>query len=81
MLSVLSVALVCMYVYADAKLFVQVKAVSAAMTSDQAKRLLGKVARKWAPTAVGLGVIPLIVHPIDHAVTLGMDETVRKWLA
>lgn len=53
---------------------------SAAMASDQAKRLLSKVARKWTPTAVGLGVIPLIVTPIDHAVTLGMDETIRKWL-
>lgn len=59
----------------------QVKAVSAAMASDQAKQLLSKVARKWTPTAVGLGIIPLIVTPIDHAVTLGMDETIRKWLA
>ncbi|CAN0387097.1 unnamed protein product, partial [Hapterophycus canaliculatus] len=37
--------------------------------------------RKWVPSAVGLGIIPLIIHPIDEAVTWGMDETVRKWLA
>jgi len=59
----------------------QVKAVSAAMASDQAKRVLSKVARKWTPTAVGLGIIPFIITPIDEAVTWGMDETVRKWLA
>lgn len=51
------------------------------MASDQAKRILSKVARKWTPSAVGLGIIPFIVHPIDDAVTFGMDETVRKWLA
>ena len=50
------------------------------MASDQAVRLLSKVARKWTPTAVGLGIIPFIVHPIDEAVTWAMDGTVRKWL-
>lgn len=59
----------------------QVRAMSAAMKSGPAKRVLSKVARKWTPTAVGLGIIPFIVHPIDEAVTWGMDETVRKWLA
>lgn len=54
---------------------------STAMKSGPAKRVLSKVARKWTPTAVGLGIIPFIVHPIDEAVTWGMDETVRKWLA
>lgn len=54
---------------------------TAAMASDQATRSLSKVARKWAPTAVGLGIIPFIVHPIDAAVTWAMDESVRKWLA
>eukprot|EP00242_Pyramimonas_sp_CCMP2087_P007443 CAMPEP_0198211060 /NCGR_PEP_ID=MMETSP1445-20131203/22602_1 /TAXON_ID=36898 /ORGANISM="Pyramimonas sp., Strain CCMP2087" /LENGTH=198 /DNA_ID=CAMNT_0043885253 /DNA_START=241 /DNA_END=834 /DNA_ORIENTATION=- len=24
---------------------------------------------RWAPTAVGLGLIPLIIHPIDYSVT------------
>lgn len=56
------------------------KGVTAAMASDQAVRLLSKVARKWTPTAVGLGIIPFIVHPIDEAVTWAMDGTVRKWL-
>ncbi|CAM9645337.1 unnamed protein product [Pylaiella littoralis] len=60
---------------------IAVKAMSAAMESDQAKRLLSKSARKWTPTAAGLGIIPLIITPIDHAVTFGMDETFRKWLA
>lgn len=53
----------------------------AVMASDQAKSLLSKGARKWAPSAVGLAIIPLIIHPIDEAVTWGMDETLRKWLA
>mmetsp|Transcript_19050 Transcript_19050/g.26186 ORF Transcript_19050/g.26186 Transcript_19050/m.26186 type:complete len:164 (+) Transcript_19050:89-580(+) len=35
--------------------------------------------RKWAPTAVGLVSIPLIIHPIDTFVTNTMDQTVRKW--
>ncbi|CAN0023608.1 unnamed protein product [Ectocarpus fasciculatus] len=60
---------------------IAVKAVSAAMASDQAKTLLPKLARKWVPTAVGLGIIPFIVTPIDDGITWGMDETVRKWLA
>lgn len=50
------------------------------MDSEQATRLLSKVARKWVPTAIGLGIIPFIVHPIDEAVTWAMDESVRKWL-
>ena len=37
-------------------------------------------ARKWATTAVGLGVIPFIVHPIDSAVHYGMDNTTRVWI-
>eukprot|EP00644_Phytophthora_capsici_P006006 jgi/Phyca11/41284/gw1.2.206.1 len=36
------------------------------------------VVRRWAPTAIGLGVIPLIIHPIDNLVDLAMDNTVRK---
>lgn len=50
------------------------------MASDQAQRVVSKVARKWIPTAVGLGVIPFIVEPIDETITWGMDQTVRKWL-
>lgn len=37
------------------------------------------VVRRWAPTAIGLGVIPLIIHPIDSFVDAAMDKTVRKW--
>ena len=36
--------------------------------------------RKWITTAVGLGVIPFIVHPIDTLVHFGMDNTTRKWI-
>ncbi|CAM9226899.1 unnamed protein product [Discosporangium mesarthrocarpum] len=36
--------------------------------------------KRWVPTVVGLGIIPFIVHPIDDAVTQGMDATVRHWL-
>ena len=32
------------------------------------------------PTAVGLGLIPFIVAPIDHAVEAGMDRFVRPAL-
>jgi fission process protein 1 len=32
----------------------------------------------WLPTAVGLGSIPVIIHPIDGAVDLFMDSTYRK---
>ena len=31
----------------------------------------------WIPTAVGLGSIPLIIHPIDQAVDYVMDSTFR----
>lgn len=37
------------------------------------------VVRRWAPTAIGLGVIPFIIHPIDHFVDQIMDATTRKW--
>ena len=35
------------------------------------------VARRWAPTMIGLGIIPLIVHPIDTLVHFTMDHTIR----
>merc|ERR1711878_66055 len=35
--------------------------------------------RKWATTAIGLGVIPFIVHPIDSFVHIAMDNTTRKF--
>lgn len=33
---------------------------------------------KALPVLVGLACIPLVVEPIDHAVTMAMDSTVRK---
>jgi hypothetical protein len=39
------------------------------------------VIRRWAPTAVGLAVIPFIVHPIDSLVDTVMDRSTRKWSA
>mmetsp|Transcript_35959 Transcript_35959/g.78452 ORF Transcript_35959/g.78452 Transcript_35959/m.78452 type:complete len:207 (+) Transcript_35959:150-770(+) len=35
--------------------------------------------RRWAPTAVGLSLIPVIIHPIDSSVTWGMDMYVRPY--
>lgn len=35
--------------------------------------------KKWLPTMIGLGCIPLIIHPIDTAVDNAMDLTFRKW--
>lgn len=32
---------------------------------------------RWLPTAVGLGIIPLIIHPIDEAVDMVMDRSTR----
>lgn len=41
---------------------------------------VAETTRKWATTALGLGVIPFIVHPIDAAVHYGMDKTTRVWI-
>ncbi|TMW60856.1 hypothetical protein Poli38472_000898 [Pythium oligandrum] len=52
-----------------------------ALSSTIAQKTLQQspVLRRWAPTAIGLGVIPLIIHPIDHFVDFLMDNTTRKW--
>lgn len=34
--------------------------------------------RKWITTAIGLGMIPLIIHPIDNGVHYAMDNSIRK---
>jgi fission process protein 1 len=34
----------------------------------------------WLPTAVGLGSVPFIIHPIDRGVDWLMDSTFRQWL-
>lgn len=57
----------------------KVKGVTALMEGNMARQL-PRVARKWTPTFVALGIIPLIVTPIDEAVTSAMDDTVRIWL-
>lgn len=36
--------------------------------------------KRWGPTAIGLAVIPFIVHPIDTAVHAVMDYTLRPLL-
>ena len=33
---------------------------------------------RWLPTAVGIGIIPFIIHPIDDLVHNVMDNSVRK---
>jgi hypothetical protein len=52
-----------------------------AASSFVAEKTLKKspVLRRWAPTTIGLGVIPLIIHPIDHCVDTIMDNSIRKW--
>jgi len=39
---------------------------------------VAEVRRKWITTGIGLGVIPLIIHPIDNFVHFIMDNTTRK---
>ncbi|KDO33891.1 hypothetical protein SPRG_01771 [Saprolegnia parasitica CBS 223.65] len=36
---------------------------------------------RWLPTCIGLGAIPLIIHPIDALVDFGMDNSTRVWSA
>ncbi|XP_047476688.1 mitochondrial fission process protein 1-like [Penaeus chinensis] len=36
--------------------------------------------RKWITTAIGLGCIPFIVHPIDNGVHFVMDNSVRRYM-
>lgn len=45
---------------------------------DTIPRMPGPL-RRWGPTVMGLSLIPLIVHPIDHTVTWVMERTVRKY--
>ena len=39
---------------------------------------LARVPTKSLPVLVGLACIPLVIEPIDHAVTMAMDASVRK---
>ena len=48
------------------------------MTLDAIQRSLNPLVRRYAPTAIGLAVIPLIIHPIDTGVDFVMDRTFRK---
>mmetsp|Transcript_14152 Transcript_14152/g.26478 ORF Transcript_14152/g.26478 Transcript_14152/m.26478 type:complete len:114 (+) Transcript_14152:23-364(+) len=41
-------------------------------------RSLPTAATTWLPTAIGLGSIPLIIHPIDNGVDYLMENTFRK---
>jgi len=40
--------------------------------------LRGLVSARAVPVMAGLATIPFVVEPIDHAVTVAMDATVRK---
>ena len=44
-----------------------------------ARILLPAMVAEWLPTAVGLGSIPVIIHPIDRMVDWFMDSTFRQW--
>ena len=37
--------------------------------------------KRWAPTALGILAIPLIIHPIDHFVDYIMDRSLRPFFA
>lgn len=46
------------------------------------RKSLGQYAKgnfKFIPVCIGLGSIPLIIHPIDNATTWCMDRTLRKF--
>jgi fission process protein 1 len=53
-------------------------AVTAAAASS--RRPLPSMVMTWVPTAVGLGSIPLIIHPIDSAVDWFMESTFRQFV-
>lgn len=38
------------------------------------------IVTKWAPTAMGLGSVPLIITPIDNCVDFALDNSTRKFL-
>ena len=42
---------------------------------------LGAFVTEWSPTAAGLGSVPVIIHPIDHAVDVLLDNTTRQWFS
>jgi hypothetical protein len=39
---------------------------------------LPTLVKVWGATVVGLGAIPFIIHPIDHAVDFLLDNTLRQ---
>lgn len=45
-----------------------------------ARTALPVMVAKWIPTAVGIGSIPLIIHPIDSFVDFSLDNTTRSWV-
>ena len=56
------------------------KALKANVPSNTAVSRAGAVTT-WVPTMLGLGVIPLIIHPIDHAIDFLLDNTTRTLAA
>jgi len=47
------------------------------LSESDAVSKLPPMAKKWAPTLVGLSCIPFIVHPIDTGVTMLLENTIR----
>ena len=48
------------------------------MKLESLQKTLAPSFRRFAPTVIGLAVIPLIIHPIDTGVDFVMDRTIRK---
>jgi fission process protein 1 len=42
------------------------------------KTTLSGPLRKYAPTVIGLGAIPFIIHPLDHLTDFLFDNSIRK---
>jgi fission process protein 1 len=55
------------------------KATTAACKTQMMTSKLNPSVLKFAPTALGLAAIPLIIKPIDNFVDEFMDETYRKY--
>lgn len=55
----------------------RVVAMSSAITKKFAAE--NPLLRRWAPTAIGLAIIPAIIHPIDHGVDWTLDRTSRPF--
>ena len=48
-------------------------------TGKFSKNSTNPLIKKWLPTAIGLALIPFIIHPIDNFVDYCMDNTIRPF--